>query len=203
MKGNGHRRLWMGFLFLLGPMTLALFLSDHVFAAEEMTMTMGRRIWNNIMLWVNFGILVFLFLKFGKKPLMDYLRGVRDKIGEEIATLKGRYNAARSKTEKEREKLRDIERQLDELQKGIIELGNREKQEIIEQGRVSAEKMIKDAENYSRHKLSLARQALSQEMMNIAVSMVSEKLINELSDDDDDKLIDQFISDLETRREIF
>ena len=38
-----------------------------------------RPLYDEILLWFNFGILVFIFIRYGKTPLMNFLRGRKEK----------------------------------------------------------------------------------------------------------------------------
>ncbi|MCP4646486.1 MAG: hypothetical protein GY852_01970, partial [bacterium] len=129
-----------------------LLLCPEAYAAEEQPP--WRAPYNVIMLWVNFGILIALFLKFARKPLMDMLRGVRDKLEEELGTLKKQHGAKKSNMDSEETKLREIQQHLDEIRSRIIEMGEKEKQKIIEQAKVAAAKMIEDAKAYSSFQMT-------------------------------------------------
>jgi F-type H+-transporting ATPase subunit b len=163
----------------------------------------GRRLWDNVMLWVNFGILAFFFFKFAKKPLMDYLHGVRRTVEEDLSVIEGQMKDVRSIRDSETEKLKDIEERLAEIREGILEMGRREKEKIIEQAKVSAERMIESAKIYSEYRIAMAKKALSDEMVEIAVGMVEKRLTTGLSEEDNEKLVNQFVADLMTSKEGF
>jgi len=172
------------------------FFCPDSFAAEESSS--GRRIWDNIMLFVNFAILVFLFLKFAKKPLIGYLRGVRDKIKNELDTINGRFNDVKSTLDEEANKLKDIDQRIKEIQENAREIAKREKDKIIEDAKIAAEKMIENAKRYHNYRMALAKKALSDEMVDVAISMVEEKLTKKISEEDNEKLINKFFTDLQT-----
>ena len=71
MKSEDKKYLFMILLITFAGAFL-FFLRPDCLAGEGPTP--GRRIYNNIMLVVNFGILAFFILRYGKRPLMDYLR---------------------------------------------------------------------------------------------------------------------------------
>ena len=81
MKERSDRCLLIISLTLCVMMFL-LFFCPNSFAEEEITS--GRRLWDNIMLWVNFGILAFFFMKYAKKPLLTFLSGERLKVEDNI-----------------------------------------------------------------------------------------------------------------------
>lgn len=163
----------------------------------------GRRIWDNILLLVNFGILVFLFLKYAKKPLMDFLAGEREKIRGNLDTLNSRLNDVNSAMKTEAEKLKDIDKRIQEIREEIIRIGQNEKQMIIEQAMIKADKMVEGAKSEAGYKLVAAKRALNAEITDIAVSIVEKKLIKEISPDDNDELINQFVLSLDTSKHFF
>jgi len=175
-----------------------LFICPETYAAEEQPA--WRAPYNVIMLWLNFGILVALFLKFARKPLMDMLRGVRDKLEEELGALKKQHGNKKSNMDSEESKLREIQQHLDAIRARIIEMGEKEKQKIIEQAKVSAAKMIEDAKAYSQFQMTKARKQLSDEMVDIAISKVEARLKQEISKEDNEKLVSEFLGNLEASK---
>jgi F-type H+-transporting ATPase subunit b len=153
------------------------------------------------MLWVNFGILAFFFMKYAKKPLVDYLRGVRQKIEENLNTINRDVHEAKSAMEAENRKLQEIEAHLEEIKARITEIGRAEKERIIENGKVTAQEMIENAKAYANYKLSLAKKKISDELVDTAVSMAAERLEKTMSQEDRDQLVAKFFTELETSRE--
>lgn len=167
-------------------------------AAEEMPP--WRKPYNIIMLWVNFGILVALFLKFARKPLMDFLRGVHDKIKGEIDGITKQHGDMKSGMDSEESKISEIQDHLDEIRARIIEMGEKEKQKIIDQAKVSAAKMIDDAKAYATFQMTKARKQLSDEMVDIAISMVEKRLKKEITTKDNENLVGDFLVNLEAAK---
>ncbi len=197
MKLKGIRYALMIVFLSLGAITCSLCLSSDALAAMGDS-TPGRRVWDFVLLWINFSVLVFIFLKYGKKPLMDFLRGEQHKIGNDLNTVNDRFEAAKTEMDGEANSLDDVEQRLEEIKERIIEMGRKEKEKIIEKGRLSAKKMIRDAEVYAEYQIAMAKKELSEEMVDIAVSIVEEKLIKGISREDNEKLINQFVTELET-----
>jgi F-type H+-transporting ATPase subunit b len=152
-------------------------------------------------LWVNFGILVFLFIKYAKKPLLNYLRSVREKIEENLNTINRDVQAAKSSMEAEKRKLHEIENHLEQIKARITEIGRAEKERIIETGKVTAQEMIENAKAYANYKLALAKKKVSDELVDTAVSMAADKLKEGISQEDSDQLVAKFFTDLEASKE--
>ncbi len=198
MKRSYGKFLYMTILVSCISLYVFFFCPD-AFAAEKMSS--GRRLWDNIMLWVNFGILVFFFLKYARKPLMDFLLGIRDKTKKDLDTIENQFKDAESRMKAESAKIEEIEQHIETIRQNIIEMGKKEKEKIIEQAKITAKRMIEDAKTYSGYQLAKARKELSDEMVDIAVSMVKERLVKGISEQDNEKLINQFIADLGTSKQ--
>lgn len=195
------KKLFFVVLLSLGVMLSPLFYCPDALAAEALTP--GRRLWNNVMLIVNFLILVFIFIRYAKKPLMDYLSGERRKAEENLNMIGGRLKEAKSAIEKESDRLKDIEKRIKEIQESVIEMGKREKDKIIEQAKTAAQKMIQDAKVYSNYRMAMAKKALSDEMVDIAISRVEQRLVKGITREDNERLADQFIRNLDSAKRHF
>ncbi len=160
----------------------------------------ARKTYDTILLFVNFGVLVTLFIKFAKNPLVDAIRGVREKHEEELGTIKKQHSDTKTDLDSEEAKLQDIQKHLDEIRARIIEMGEKEKQKIIAQAKIAAERMIQDAKSYATFQMDKARKQLSDEMVDMAISIVEERLEKEISQEDNEKLISDFLVSLETTK---
>ena len=195
MKSDFKKILIVLFLTLVSMLYFFSYVPD-IYAEGELTS--GRKLWDNIMLWVNFGILVFVFVKYAKNPLMNFLHGTRKQIEEDLGEVEGRFNEAKSGMNAEAENLENIDSHIAEMQERIIEMGRKEKEKIIEEGKIAAKKMIADAIIYSDRRLALAKKSLSDEMTEAAISMVEKKLSAGLTEEDNEKLVGNFLSAIKT-----
>ena len=171
----------------------------EVFAVDELSF--GRRLWDNCLLFINFGILVFLFIKYGRKPLMDYLRGVRKDVESGLNKVETRLSQATSLRDSELDKLKDIQAHIDKIRADILELGRHEKEKYIEEGKIAAEGMIEQAKNYAYHRIQAARKVVADEMIDRAFSTVEKVLVKEFSPKDDENIVNQFLNDLKTTKQ--
>ena len=171
----------------------------EVLAADELSL--GRKLWDNSLLFVNFGILVFLFLKYGRKPLMDYLRGVGKDVESGLNKVETRLSHATSLRDAELDKLEGIQAHLDKIREDILELGRHEKEKHIEEGKIAAENMIQHAKNYAHNKIQEAKKVVADEMIDRAFSTVEKVLVKEFSPKDNENVIDQFLNDLKTTKQ--
>lgn len=160
----------------------------------------SRKIWDIVMLWINFGILVFVFMKYGRKPLMDVIKSARSKISKDMDEVNGKLDDAKTIVSTESEKLKDVDSHVQDLRKAILDMGEKDKERIIQEGNLTAEKMIRDAKAYAEYRKADARKALSDEMVDMAVGIAEERITKGITDTDHDNLVSQFIIDLGTAK---
>ena len=188
-------------LFLIYVIAILLFFCSDCFAIEGPSK--GRKIWDLVMLWVNFGILVFFFMKFAKEPLMNFLRGESKKIGEKLDSIDRLVKNAKSLMEVEANKLEDIDSHMKVMNEQITALGQMEKSTIIENAETTAKKMIEDARQEAEYKLEMAKKKFSLEMLDAATSIAVELLKEKISQEDNEKIIDQFLTGLYSQKGLF
>jgi len=173
---------------------LGLLPADAV-AAEKISE--GRKIWDLILRWVNFGILVFLFLRYGKTPLMNFLRGESNRVAKTLHEIEKDLNVSKMRLEEEAEKLEDIEGGLEDLRKNILEMGEKEKERILEDARSTADQMIVQAKSETEIKLEGAKRRLNDNLVDRALGLAEERLQASFSDQDNEQLLQGFVGDLQ------
>ena len=171
----------------------------EVLAADELSS--GRRLWDNILLFFNFGILVFFFIKYARKPLMNFLRGTRNDVESGLNKVETRLNHATSLRDAELDKLKNIQSQIDNIRADILELGRHEKEKHIEEGKIEAEHIIEQAKNYARHRIQEAKKVVADEMIDRAFSTVEKAFVKEFSPKDNENVVNQFLNDLKTTKQ--
>jgi F-type H+-transporting ATPase subunit b len=116
------------------------------------------------------------------------------KIEETLNTTGHQLREAEARLDEEKAKLEAIEEHLEAIQSRILQIAQAEKEGIIQHGRLSAERMIENAGSYANYRINVARKALSDELVEMAVAMAKERLARGVSAQDDDRLIENFLS---------
>jgi len=189
-----HRRLGFVFAAVLAAVFLWL-LPGEVLAAEKISE--GRKIYDTILRWVNFGILVFFFMKYGKPALMNFLTGERKRIQRTLHEIEKDLNLSKMRVQEESEKLESIDASLEKVREEIIQMGEREKARILKDASLNANQMIKEAKNESGIKVEGAIQKLNDGLVEKAVSMAQAKLREAFTDQDHEMMIQGFMSRLD------
>lgn len=159
-------------------------------------------LWTEIMRFVNFGVLVFLFLKFARKPLINFLKGEGNKISEQLQKIDADVNEARSGMEVELDKFENINDNLVSITESIIAAGAREKKNVIEKANAVADKMVEDAKKNVAFKMDAAKKRFSEEMLEIAVKISGENIKKNITKEEDEGLVRAFSSGLSSHHNI-
>lgn len=156
-----------------------------------------RPIYDKVMLWVNFFIFVFLAVKIGKKPLMNFLQGQKDEVADEIHRLQKQKNALDAKINKTRKMIEDSSVRFAEIKARIIEDGERVRQKIIEDAKAQGKNIIEIEKIKAANQIAQAKDMFLSELVDAASALALKKLPQEINENDQGKLLDVFVTNLD------
>jgi F-type H+-transporting ATPase subunit b len=180
-------------LVILAAMVACLHLLGNEAFAEEGSGD-WRKNYDMVMLWVNFGILAFVLVKFGRNPLMSFLRMRRNEVAAEIKDLEDEKTLVTEKITEARQALTESDARFAELKEMIVHMGEKKRQDLI-----------KDAEQESRNLMNLAQQkvggyilaakrAFKEQLIDASVSLALSRLPDQMTEEDNQRLVDQYLS---------
>lgn len=145
---------------------------------------------------INFFVLVFIFNKYFKKPLMEIMRKRKEKIAEEISEAKKNNEESKLNKEEADKILKDSRVEASKIIQLAEKKAEERKETIISEAMAQRDKMIKTAEAEIEKMKQSARKELEKEMNKLAVSL-AEKIIKEnLNSDLTIALTDKFIDEV-------
>lgn len=163
---------------------------------EEFLAFVTIDVWTLIFTWGNLIILFLLMKKFLFKPVKDILEKRKKEIDEMYES------ADSSKTEAERllseyeEKLSGVKEEADGILKTAKSRAEQKEEEILENARNDAAKIIARAERETEIEKSKAKAELLEEISSLATSMASKILEKNITESDHKDMIDKFISEI-------
>lgn len=167
----------------------------HVAGGEAMAADGDwRPIYDLVMRWVNFLILVFLLVKFGRTPLMNFLKGQRIDLAKEIDELTEQKTAAEAKLKEIQQDLDDSNARFKEITERIIKQGERRQAEIIEGARREGKILLKGAKQKVDSQFIQARELLRAELVDTAIDAVLERIPREVSEADNQRMVDDYMN---------
>jgi F-type H+-transporting ATPase subunit b len=152
-----------------------------------------RPTYDIIMKWVNFGILAFIFFKFARRPLKNFLSDKKNEISLQIKKLEDEKNRLLQRVREAETELEENVVRLEELKERIVQTGERRKLEIIEDARQESRMIIESAKQKMQGRIIQARNRLRAEMVDAAAEMALDKLPGLVTEDDNRKLLEQFM----------
>jgi len=143
---------------------------------------------------LNAGILYWLLIKFGKKPISDALKA------RKLGIMKGMEEAARMKAEAEaslakyKKQLDEIDSEVERIRREMKEAGEAESARILSEAKERRERMERDAHTLVEQELKAARETLMRETVRAAVKSAEATLVAKIGDADRQRLGDEFLA---------
>ena len=153
----------------------------------------GRQIWDMVWRIVNFLILVAILWKLLADKIKTYFSDRRIEIAEMIDTA----DKARTEAEKQfadyQSRLKNIDRDIQEIRDAIMGELEGEKQRIIEEGKVVAERIIEQAKWSAEQEIVKAKNSLRNQVVDMAGDMASGLVTNSMTPEDQKRLIEEYL----------
>lgn len=187
-NGMNRRKFLPCWLFVV---LLSVFIScGNAFAME--TATSWRPTYDLVMMWVNFLILVFLAFKFGKAPIMEFLKGRKLEISEEINQIEEDKNKITHKAKQALKKLDESDIHLAKLKEKILKQGEKKKHLIIKDAQQQCRFMMETAQRKIENHIKQAEAQFRDELIDEATERALEILPRKITPEDDQKMLNEY-----------
>lgn len=153
-----------------------------------------RKTYDQVLLWINFGIFVFLIVKLLRVPLKKFITGKQSELERKISRLEEEKNEADRKVQDILRAVDESQAEFDVLKQKIIEQGQMNKGEIIEDARQKSQVMLKEAQLRVENQIHRARKQLRDDLVDAAADLALEKLPQIVTADDNRKLIQNYMA---------
>lgn len=178
--------------YIIGTLLFIHLMSPDAFAGDAQ----WRPIYDKIMMWVNFFILAFVIVKYGRKPFMNFLQGQSDEIAAEIHRLQKQKNTIDAQIHKTHQMIETSAARFEKIKKRIIEEGERAKQRIIEDAKTQSKKIIELEKIKAKNQIVQAKNRFLAEMVDEASALAQKRLPDEITHQDHELLLDLFITNI-------
>ena len=153
-----------------------------------------RPIYDLAMRWLNFGIIVFILIKFAREPVKNFLRNRRKEIQHEISALEEKKEAIEAQIEEALKVLDESEIRFAAVEERIIKDGQRKKQRIIEAAERESQILLASTKRKIANKIIEAREAFRAELVDMAIASAMQKLPQHITAEDNRKFTDLYMS---------
>ncbi len=189
MNSLTQKRIQAGLLFFV---LFFVFLIEPAIA-EDGTME-WRPIYDFVMRWINFGILVFFLAKVAWPLLVKFLSGQKSEIQEKILRIQKDKEEILSEVQEARDSLENSGPRLKEIKSRIVEQGERRKQEIIDEANEYSRLMMSHARQRIDNQIFQARKKVMDDLLDMAMEKALERLPREITEEDNDRLIQEYLN---------
>jgi len=191
-----QRNRWIRPVFTVSAIMLLVGLAAVGFAAEEHEASHTALQMKDLM-WrvINFAMLAALLIWGMKKAqvgklLADRQAGIEKALKEAVQARE----AAEKKYAEYSEKLAQATKEIDEIYASIKREGELEKERIIAEAKVGAEKIKEQAEQTAAREVLKARAELQAEAARLAVQLAEQSLKENVGKDDQNRLVGEYLS---------
>jgi F-type H+-transporting ATPase subunit b len=144
--------------------------------------------------FINFALLIIiLFVAIRKSGLKDSLTGRIDEIKQRLEDLRKEKEEAETKYQDIEKELKDFEAKKKEIIEQFQNEGQAEKERIIAEANERAKQIVEQAELTIQQEMQSAKDGLRKEVMELAAGKAQEIIAKEMTDEDQDRLVSEFI----------
>ena len=187
-------------LMLFVSAAVLLMLSGSAFAmgggAEHAPITWRDWVWPVI----NFAILAFVLVYFARKPVREFFKNRTALIEKSLKEASEARELANKSLEEVQKRLKEADIEVNEILESSRKSGEREKEELIAKGESLKKKMIEQAKANIEFELEKAKKSLKSEAALMALEMAEKQIKEKLDNNEQVKLIDEYIGKLEVNR---
>jgi F-type H+-transporting ATPase subunit b len=153
-----------------------------------------RPIFDLVMRWLNFGIIVFILVKYARTPIKDFLLSRREEVAREIEIVEKKKEAANKKIEEAARMLDESEVRFARVKERIIQEGETKKQKLIEDAKQESKILIESTRKKIDSQLLDAQKAFKSELVDAAISLAMKRLPDEITTEDNQNFTNQFLA---------
>jgi F-type H+-transporting ATPase subunit b len=145
---------------------------------------------------INFALLIFIFVRFGRKPIADALVSRKNEIAKDIEEAAKQKKEAEARAKKYQASLANLDQDLETTRKALEEAGRGERDRLIAEAKEKAERMKRDATFLLDQENRQAELDLTRELAAKAVAHAEDVLRTRVTAEDHERLVAEFLADL-------
>lgn len=193
-----HIRSHLGKIAPVGSIAMAAAVMVVALPVEALAAGDGadwRPMFDLVMRWVNFLILFFIIVKYARAPVKSFLEGRKEEISSQIKELEAQKQKIVLEIDQGQEMLENSRDRLSQMRKKILADGEKNRLKIISDAEKESKLMLKSAGQKMSSRIQEAKNDLKAELVDLAVSIAIRQLPAQMTEQDNQKFIDRFITE--------
>lgn len=147
---------------------------------------------------VNLLILIGVIVYFAGKPIQRFFQNRHTQVKTDLDSAAGVLSEAETRLAEWESRAQRLDAEVEEIKRVARERAAGESERILSDAEASAERIRRDAEAAVAQEVARARQALREEAADLATKLASDLLEQNVGDDDQRRLVDEFVTRIET-----
>lgn len=164
--------------------------------AADTVFGIDRGDWNLTWRLINFGILAYFIVKYGKDPLINFLKGQRKDVKERFDDISGQEQELEALQHEQQELLDGLDAKIADIKKYYHEVGEEEKRRLLERAEETRAFILRDAEAAADREFEEARKAFRSEVVEMAVELAGKRISKKITKKDQKNLIGKYVDQL-------
>jgi F-type H+-transporting ATPase subunit b len=153
-----------------------------------------KAIWTMVWRIVNFVILMALLWKLLADKIKTYFIDRKDEIAQMIEEADKAKADAEAQFADIQQKLKNVEKDIQDIKGAIMGELESEKARIIEEGKISAERIIQQAKWTAEQEVVKAKKDLKEHVVEMAGDMASGMITNSMTPDDQKRILEEYLN---------
>ena len=184
-------------LAALGLAAAIVFLASYALASEGGGADRRADLLDLLYRWINFALMVIILVVVLRKvPIKEYFSSRIQRIQKELEDLKMQRESAQQKAQDLESRLKAFEGERKEMLEQYRAEGLAEKERILAEARGRAKQILEQAEVSIQYEMQTAKEKLKEEVVALAAQKAEEIIAREMTDKDQDRLVNEFIEKL-------
>lgn len=174
--------------------TLAFVAFTVAFASEGGGEEGHKAIWLIVWRILNFLILMALLWKLLADTIRKYFVGRKEELAQMIEEADKAKSDADTRYADIQQKLKNVEKDIQDIKNAIMGELEGEKARIIEEGKVSAERIIQQAKWTAEQEVVKVKKELKEHVVEMAGEMASGMITNSMTPDDQKRILEEYLN---------
>jgi len=152
-----------------------------------------RPVYDIVMMYVNFAILVFVIVKYGSGPIKAFLDGRKKEISKQLADVEERKTKLLLRVKEAEKELAESVARFEKIKARYVSEGERMREAMIENAREQSRRMLEMEMKKAENSFALARKQFLAELVDQAVDFASSRISSEASGEDHEKILSTYV----------
>ena len=156
----------------------------------------GRTIYDTVLRWLNFAILMYILIRFGKDPIRKFFASQTAEVARKINRIEAEKKAIEERIADARQALEESQSLLENMKERIVKEGEKKREAALAEAQRHSAAMLGDVERKVDIMLSEAKATIRAELIDAAIALAAERLPKLLTETDNRGFVRQFLSNV-------